>query len=244
MSREHRTRSGSQIGFSLVELLIVMGILLTISAIAVPYYLSAVQVAHEAAAVGFLRHLREAQESHRTTHGEYAESFEALGAQLNVRVLESQPPQWARSVLGVGVALAAPLQGQGQGTGPNETPPGQGGTPPGQGETPPGQGVTPPGQEGTPPGQGGIPPGQGGSPPGQASPPPSAGPGTTSASPPADSLVRSMYIFRLTRETPLDWHCIAEPLRDRTANKFFYIDASGVLRYSSGALPTAQSSPL
>lgn len=235
MIQEHHTRTGSPIGFSLVELLIVMGILLTISAIAVPYYMSAVQVAHEAAAVGFLRHVREAQENYRTTHGEYAKTFEELGPQLNVRLNEAQPPQWATVAFGISMALAAPLQGQGQGKGPTGTPPGQGGTPPGQGGTPPGQG-------GTPPGQGGTPPGQSGTPPGPVTPPP-AGTGAPTL-PVSDSLVRSMYIFRMTREMPLHWSCIAEPLRDRTVNKFFYIDASGVLRYSAGSIPTAQSPPL
>lgn len=243
MSRKSRPK-GRRIhpGFSLLELLIVMGILLVISAMAVPYYMSAVQVAHEASAVGFLKHLNEAQERYRTAHGEYAQTFDALGAELNVRLNGHDEPQWA-SAGWVSVAIAAPLQGQGQGQGV-----GQGGTPPGQGGTPPGQGqgqgqVQGVGQGGTPPGQGqgqsqaagqgGTPPTQGGTPPGQAL-----------GTPSSDSLVRSMYIFRLTRETPLNWHCIAEPLRDRTANKFFYIDVSGVLRYSTGSLPRASSPPL
>lgn len=225
-------------GFSLVELLVVIGILLTISAIAIPSYMSAIQRAHEASAVAFLRQVQAAQETFRMANHEYAESFAKLAPYLSAGAF---PPQMhfgtSPDVL---FAFSLPPQSEkGQGQGPGGTPPGQGGTPPGQGGTPPGQGGTPPGQGGTPPGQGGTPPGHGGSPAGGGG---SLSGGAGAAT--ADSLVRSMYIFRLTRTQPLQWQCIAEPVRDRTENKFFYTDSSNVVRYAIGAMPSASSQQL
>jgi len=129
-------------GFTLVELLIVLAVLAVISAIAISYFMSAVQRSREAAAVGYLRHIQAAQENYRIAHKEYADTFTKLAPYMTAS-LESPPsPGGMSDSFLAAVALAAPRQGG--------TPPGQGGTPPGQGGTPPGQGGTPPGQGGTP----------------------------------------------------------------------------------------------
>lgn len=214
-------------GYSFVELLVVLTILLVIAALAIPSYLSAMQRAREAGAIAFLRQVQTAQETYRIANHEYADTFAKLKPYLSTQAALPALPTDSRS--GVLFAFASPdpspglPQGQGKG---------QGGTPPGQVGTPPGQGGTPPGQGGTPPGQGGTPPGQGGTPPG----------GTTSGGTTyADSMVQSLYIYRLSRPTTLQWQCVVEPLRDRTIGRFFYTDNSNVIRFAVGAIPTASS---
>ena len=221
-------------GYSFVELLVVLTILLVIAAIAIPSYLSAMQRAREAGAVGFLRQVQTAQETYRIANHEYADTFAKLKPYLATQA--ALPALPADSPSGMLFAFASPDPSpglpQGQGKGQGGTPPGQGGTPPGQGGTPPGQGGTPPGQGGTPPGQGGTPPGQGGTPPG----------GTTSGGTTySDSMVQSLFIYRLSRPTTLQWQCVVEPLRDRTIGRFFYTDNSNVIRFAVGAIPTASS---
>ena len=166
-------------GFSLIELLLVVAIILIITAIGTPYIMRSMQSAHDAGAVAYLRQMQRAQENYRVVNGEYADSFDQLG----VYISDSVPT------------------GQG---GPGGTPPGQGGTPPGQGGTPPGQG--------------------GPSPPSQT--------------------VNSMYIFELTRSAGDHWEATAEPVRDRTANRFYYTDESGVIRFAVGSLADASSPPI
>jgi hypothetical protein len=84
-------------------------------------------------------------------------------------------------------------------------------------------------------GQGGTPPGQGGTPP----------PATPNPAPPAtDSIVYAMYIIQLSLPDSDHWQCTAEPLRDRTRNKFFYIDNGGVTRHALGTLADATSPPI
>jgi len=65
-------------GFTIVELLVVMAIIMIVTAIAVPHFLSAVQRGHEAAAVGFLRQLQTAQETYRLENHQYASKFASL----------------------------------------------------------------------------------------------------------------------------------------------------------------------
>lgn len=67
-----------QRGFSLLELMIVLAIILVISVIAVPSYLRARQAAYEASAVGFTHSVQADQAAYRATHGSYATSFSQL----------------------------------------------------------------------------------------------------------------------------------------------------------------------
>ena len=190
-------------GFSLVELLLVVAVILIIVAIGTPYFLRTTQIAHDASAVAYLRQLQRAQENYRAVNGEYAVSFSQLESNLTFQLA---PPRFPLSPFPrVVLAHAGPV-------------PLQGGPPPGQGGTPPGQGGTPPGQGGTPPGGGG---------------PPSS-----------DFVVNSMYIFRLTRIQPDRWEATAEPVRDRTLNRYFFTDNSGVIRFTRGALADAFSTPI
>ena len=50
-----------------------------------------------------------------------------------------------------------------------------------------------------------------------------------------------MYIFWLTRPQLDHWECTAEPVRDRTINKFFYSDNAGLIRYAVGSLADSSS---
>jgi prepilin-type N-terminal cleavage/methylation domain-containing protein len=67
-----------QHGFSLLELMIAISIILIISAIAIPSVLRARQNAYEASAAGFMHTLQTEQMAYRTTHGSYATSFSQL----------------------------------------------------------------------------------------------------------------------------------------------------------------------
>ena len=163
-------------GFSLIELLLVVAIIMVIIAIGTPIILGSMQTAYDASAVAYLRQMQRAQENYRVVNREYAKSFDQLGVYIT-----------------------------------DSVPTGQGGTPPGQG--------------GTPPGQGGTPPGQGGP-------------------PPPSQTVNSMYIFELTRSPGGHWETTAEPVRDRTANRYFFTDNSGVIRFAIGSLADASSPPI
>jgi prepilin-type N-terminal cleavage/methylation domain-containing protein len=77
MKRESTLRAAAR-GFSLVELLVVLTILLVIAAIAIPNYLSAMQRAREAGAIAFLRQVQTAQETYRIANHEYADTFAKL----------------------------------------------------------------------------------------------------------------------------------------------------------------------
>jgi prepilin-type N-terminal cleavage/methylation domain-containing protein len=65
-------------GFSLVELMVVMAIMLLLVAIAVPRFLDAQMRAYEASAVSFLKILQSNQEAYRLAHGSYADNFTDL----------------------------------------------------------------------------------------------------------------------------------------------------------------------
>jgi type IV pilus assembly protein PilA len=66
-------------GFSLIELLIVVAIILIIAAIAIPNLLRSKMAANEASAVGSLRTLNTAAVAYSTTYGTYPPSIAALG---------------------------------------------------------------------------------------------------------------------------------------------------------------------
>jgi type IV pilus assembly protein PilA len=66
-------------GFSLIELLIVVAIILIIAAIAIPNLLRSKMAANEASAVGSLRSLNTASVAYSTTYGTYPPALANLG---------------------------------------------------------------------------------------------------------------------------------------------------------------------
>jgi type IV pilus assembly protein PilA len=66
-------------GFSLIELLIVVAIILIIAAIAIPNLLRSKMAANEASAVGSLRTLNTASVAYSTTYGTYPPGLANLG---------------------------------------------------------------------------------------------------------------------------------------------------------------------
>ncbi len=70
-------------GFSLIELLLVVAIILVLTALGTPFLLKSPQRAHDAAAMGYLRELQRAQEQYRLQKNEYADTFTKLEGYIN-----------------------------------------------------------------------------------------------------------------------------------------------------------------
>jgi type IV pilus assembly protein PilA len=70
--------NGKQKGFSLIELLIVVAIILIIAAIAIPNLLRSKMAANEASAVGSLRSINTASVAYSTTYGQYPTNLSNL----------------------------------------------------------------------------------------------------------------------------------------------------------------------
>ena len=66
-------------GFSLIELLVVVAIILIIAAIAIPNLLRAKMAANEASAVGSLRTINTSDVAYNITYGGYSQTLLALG---------------------------------------------------------------------------------------------------------------------------------------------------------------------
>src|SRR5581483_4491964 len=75
---QRRMMRNKQKGFSLIELLIVVAIILIIAAIAIPNLLRSKMAANEASAVGSLRTLNTACVSYSTTYGQFPNALTDL----------------------------------------------------------------------------------------------------------------------------------------------------------------------
>ena len=109
-------------GFSLVELLLVVAIVLVLTAIGTPFLLKSLQQAHNAAALGYLRELQRAQEQYRLQKNEYADTFTKLEGFITADLVIPE-------------SLPAPVSLPTLAFAQTETAPGQEAPPPGQVKT-------------------------------------------------------------------------------------------------------------
>lgn len=74
-------RSSSEAGFTLVEMIVVVAILLVFAAIALPSFTQSTKAANEAAAIAYMRTWSSAQELYYNRHGYYANSEKELAGE-------------------------------------------------------------------------------------------------------------------------------------------------------------------
>lgn len=152
LRKKNNSRRSAAVGFSLVELLIVLAIIMIIAAISIPSLLGAKKSAFEAAAVSFLRQVQTRQVAYANTNDKFADRFSDLGLDQN----------------SAGSGSCKGSQGnKGKGGGK------------------------------------------------------------------CDVLVSQGYIFTLDAGGD-EWDCIAEPIRDRSTGRYFFINETGVIRYKHG----------
>ncbi len=65
-------------GFALPELMLVLAIIMVLVSLAVPRYMSSIQVVEEAKAAQTMKNIHTAQEAYRITNGAYAPTFDQL----------------------------------------------------------------------------------------------------------------------------------------------------------------------
>lgn len=82
LKKEPSSRRKSCRGFSLIELLIVVLIILLLASVAVPNYLSAKRSANEASAVASMRAISSGELAYRGTHGAYASLTNLVQAEI------------------------------------------------------------------------------------------------------------------------------------------------------------------